>query len=306
MSDWTERLYFILSSPRSGSSMLRNKLSEFSQILTLPNDMRIIEFFNLNKDLLGRDQSLFMLNFREQYEKNHLKMFGFDEWSEFSSITINSLDQFLWNVFLFYAKSIDFQINNATVFVEKSPNNVLYLDHIRHHLPYSHFIHLYRDARDVVASLNCKFWSGHNTYTNSLRWSREQRLLLEACEFSIGYEALVERPVESMQQITGFMKYTNEDEVLKLREKDVKMDQSIKVQTFKAIHTGNRGKYMHILSTVDRELEIIESICKLELMRLGYALHAKNHDMTYFRKRFFLALEHWTVEIGGNLKRLFG
>jgi capsule polysaccharide export protein KpsE/RkpR len=63
---WDHQLYFILSSPRSGSTVLRNKLNYLTHAVVLPSDTRIVEFIVLNKHLEVHDLKL---KFKEYYQQ---------------------------------------------------------------------------------------------------------------------------------------------------------------------------------------------------------------------------------------------
>lgn len=303
MNTWTNNLYFIISSPRSGSSLLRNKLNDFESILALPSDMRVIEFFIQNKQLLSRSIETFHEKFRSSFKSRQLKRVSDDQWSRFGLQQFLNLDEFIFSLFQLYAESINYAIDRNTLFVEKSPNNVQFLSLIKDEFPSSKIIYLHRDGRDVVASLNAKPWASHNTFSNAMRWSIEQKLLLKVHDFKVVYEELVSRPETILMNLLDFMEYTNLSEVKLHRIEDLKKDPNSIGETGRAIHSSNKGKFLRTLSIIDRDIEIIESVCHAELEALGYEILGNRFDWAYRRKRFFLALEHYSIRLFQLLRR---
>lgn len=286
-------LLFLISSPRSGSSMLRNKLNDFSQIMALPSDTRMVEFMAKNIQLVESDFHSFKEKFKSAYKKRIFTFFTETDWETFMSNEISSLDEMIKVCGLLTTKRGDKTLSSDTFFVEKSPNNIYYLEFIRKTFPKAKIIYLVRDPRDVVNSLNSKFWSSHNTFYNAKRWNFEQRLIEESYDFKIQYEKLVENSSEVLVKFLADIEYPNLLEVDELFRVDAEKPKNTP-ETDQSIHRGNKQKFKSGLSRIDREQEIIEFCCKHKMIELGYELTASNYDHRFYRKLFFLSIEHYT------------
>lgn len=297
MKDWTKKLYFIVSSPRSGSSMLRNKLNDFQHMAVLPSDLRLIEFLKENKKRFKNDHVDLRRKFRETYQNRQLKRVKKEHWEDFIIQSAANETEFFRQVFALHTASVDKEINDQSIFIEKSPNNIYHIQAIRSIFPEAKIVYLLRDGRDVVASLNQKRWATHNTVANAKRWSSEQKIMLNNWDVMVRYEDLVREPETSMMRLLEQLNYANIAEVQKLREVDLKKEPSSIAEPGQAINTNHREKYLKTLSTIDRELEIIEYLCKNELVNGGYILSGKHFDLRFYRKFLFLYAEYATNEL---------
>ena len=289
------KLIFLISSPRSGSSMMRNKLNDFKDIIALPSDMRIVEFCYRNNKLFYSNRQEFKERLIQHYSNSTLAMLSQEEWSTLKNSQLDDFNDFndlVACLSRMFANHSGKSITDNTLFVEKSPNNMYYLEFLKNHFKNSTIVYLVRDARDVVASLNAKSWSSHNTLYNAKRWKVEQQLMKGNYHVCIQYENLVESTKSTMLNLLTELGYSSLEEVQLLIQKDQEKSKNTP-ETDKAIHSGNKHKFLKTLSSIDREQEIIESVCGKIMLKFGYVSFASAFDHRYFRKRFFFSLEHY-------------
>jgi hypothetical protein len=285
------KIVFLISSPRSGSSMMRNKLNDFNDIIALPSDMRIVEFCFRNSKLFYSDQIAFKDLLVQHYSTGTLAMLSQEDWEVLKNKELGDFYDLIDCLFRMFANHISKSINDNTFFLEKSPNNMYYFTFLKDHFKDSSIVYLIRDARDVVASLNAKSWSSHNTLYNAKRWKVEQELMRGNYDICIQYEHLVEDTKSTLTHLLMKLGYSAIEEVDTLMKIDNAKSKSTP-ETDKAVHSGNKHKFLKTLSSIEREQEIIESVCGKIMIEFGYVSFATNFDHRYFRKRFFFSLEH--------------
>jgi hypothetical protein len=107
---------------------------------------------------------------------------------------------------------------DAEVFLEKTPGHALFVEEIHELLPEARFIHIIRDARDVVASMLAaagswgRAWAPHNTAKAATLWMRHVRSAREAgrslgqhCYIEVHYEDLHGDGVRVLQNLFDFL-----------------------------------------------------------------------------------------------------
>lgn len=103
-------------------------------------------------------------------------------------------------------------------FLEKSPSHALFLPEIHALLPQSRFIHILRDARDVVSSMLAasQSWGAHwapgNAYSAARLWVRHVKAVRDATReipcshlLEVQYESLSNAPADVLARISGFL-----------------------------------------------------------------------------------------------------
>lgn len=286
------KLIFLISSPRSGSSMMRNKLNDFKDIIALPSDMRIVEFCYRNSKLFFFNQMMFKELVVKQYSNSTLAMLSAEQWNNMKNRELDDFYDLIDCLSRMFANHCGKTVNVNTLFLEKSPNNMYYLPFLKKHFKDSSIVYLVRDARDVVASLNTKSWSSHNTLYNAKRWEVEQQLMKGNFDVCIQYEQLVEDTKSTLTDLLMKLGYTDIEEVEMLITRDKEKSNNTP-ETDKAVHSGNKHKFLKTLSKIDREQEIIEAACGKIMLEFGYQSFASDYDHRYYRKRLFFSLEHY-------------
>lgn len=144
--------------------------------------------------------------------------------------------------------------------------------------PNAKFIHLVRDPRDVAVSASKSIFSENHPYFLAKLWKREQRnifnnAVIESSNYLlIKYEDLILDPKNCVKKIMGFL---NEDfleeQMLFFKNEEAnklaRLSDSWK-NVSQPIDAKNSKKYKKYLT--QKEIQIIETICKEEMKQLGY------------------------------------
>jgi hypothetical protein len=270
--NWDRQLYFILSSPRSGSSVLRNKLDYLSEAVVLPSDTRIVEFIVMNQRLEVRDLKV---KFKEYFQLRGFQNIAEPLWDAFLNHATKTHIDLLGITFVLWSLYKGKAIKENFCLIEKSPIHLNYLKDIQTFFPKAKLIHLYRDPRSVVSSLNLATWSTHNTYVNARRWRDEQRILMGATPFKISYEDLCTYPKESMLKVLEFIGYSKMDELEDILEVDLSEKNPKIAKSGKKLDVESIEKYKKFFSKIDRDLELVEHVCTKEMKQMGYTVVGK-------------------------------
>lgn len=112
----------------------------------------------------------------------------------------------------------------ATHFVEDNTWNILYFSEIRELLPEARLIHIYRDPRDVVASLMQQTWAPSDAvesayiYKNLMdRWQEIKQHSSPDSFLEISLEDLVDENRITLEKICGFWGLAWDDRLLNLK-----------------------------------------------------------------------------------------
>lgn len=203
---------FIISSGRSGTTLLRSMLVVGGQIAIPPESIvipiAIRRFLSLQhlgwSDLSRLIVALFESgpNFSLWDVKMHPVYRTVIDLPEEECCLARITDE----VFKCYAEQ---QFPEARLWGDKSPANTLYLPWIFRTFPYGKYLHLLRDGRDAIASMVAR---GRSTEYATERWmiSVQQALELDnrlnSDQFlRVCYEGLVSQPVETLKKISSFI-----------------------------------------------------------------------------------------------------
>ena len=270
MINWS----FIISAPRSGSTLLRVYLNKSKNIIS-PPETYFLDFYKRNKqislqtkesrkDIVTRWTCFrSQLNQRRILDKNSL----IKEFTEFGTSWQNLLEL----TFLNYAKQSGKNTTGNLLFIEKTPLNIYFIDELIELFPHSKVIHLIRDPRDVVASLKTCPWFSSNIIYASKTWLHSVKLEFKnTSTLKLKYEEMLLKPESIYPQIESFLgiELTTVDTNITSDLKENKDSKNF--DSFKSPDAKHINKWLEKLSRDDLELEIIESICEKEMNKLGY------------------------------------
>jgi hypothetical protein len=124
------RLIFIGGSPRSGTTLVQNMLDSHPEVLGGPEFIHLDQFILLRKKLFGSiDRGwIDIICSKEDVDRY--------------------LNEFIEKLFLHLADS-----HNCKYYSEKTPMNILVFPELVELVPKAHFIHVIRDPRAIVASM---------------------------------------------------------------------------------------------------------------------------------------------------------
>ncbi len=133
-----EDLVFIVGSPRSGTTYLQRLLASHPNVKTGQES-------DLFDNYIGPLLSTWDKYLNEQLGRGGVGLACYFNEDEFLKIVKDFLMQLL--------RPMLSQLGPGQLFLEKTPSHALYMDEMHLMLPKARFIHIVRDARDVVASL---------------------------------------------------------------------------------------------------------------------------------------------------------
>lgn len=164
-------------------------------------------------------------------------------------------------------------------FGEKTPVHCGYVSRIRDLFPDAKLIWLYRDGRDVAASMRKVDWLSPHLGVNMLIWlfyhRKQMRLAHDstAPAIFVKYEDLVAHPEKELDRVTDFLELPFEPSVSRgsgNREGVLDWEYSWKSKAFERITTDCVGVWRRDLSAT--EVEFLEALGGCALQKLGYEL----------------------------------
>jgi hypothetical protein len=213
---------FVVGCPRSGTTLLQSLLAAHPQILSFPES----KFFHYLVPLYEprrRAWGLVSRQFKPRLNKFFQEDLGRSElllgWpklplqQQYTRKFIQILDQLT-------------QEQGKTIWVEKTPEHIYYVDDIVKLVPHSRFIHIIRNGADVIASLyqvtreHPRLWKGAWSLEFCIeRWIQaieiSRRYLHQPRHCMVRYEQLVENPALELPKLCQFMGVDFQQRMLK-------------------------------------------------------------------------------------------
>jgi hypothetical protein len=276
---------FVLSMPRSGSTLFRMLLGNIEGCVSLPETF----FFVFLKKHKSLDISV---------EENRKKIIK--NWVNYYTVRgmindLAALEQELLNNVVTAKDLLDItvstyikenNIKNVTYIIEKSPPHIFFQDDVKRMFPNSKCIYLIRDPRAVAGSMLNKTWSTHNIYTIARSWRQSSRKINDITpSIVVRYEDLVNKSKDAYIAIRDYLSsHVSEDEFYNSSKdidfKGVRKDYHTNLNT--PISSKHIEKWKSQLSFVDREQLIIEHVCKKEMQTYGYTLEKSKKDLVFY------------------------
>ncbi len=241
------KIFFIVGLPRSGTTLLEQMLDQHSEISVCPEIASGLALWRLNAFHSIRDKSmhLILVNYlfdRSSFFKTKMTDVLIRQANRSFHFPINTEDWFNFIILDFVAEK------NATLYGEKTPENLFYIKELQIAFPDSKFILLERNPYDVLYSIyeNAKNMQGlMHSAEHILKVSRAliKRYLNAIIQFkrnnetqfmSIKYEELISMPVDILKQICLFLDVEFESQMMNYRNKK---EFTEKGKNMKLIHT---------------------------------------------------------------------
>jgi hypothetical protein len=212
---------FIVGCPRSGTTLLQSLVAANSNVASFPESHFYEKLFSGKPflSILGiasrraRPRWKKFLEEIDHLELDHeLSRFAFTT-SQFSAAFIRVLD-------------ILTQTQGKTIWVEKTPGHLHFLDEITRLVKDARFVHILRNGADVVASLHeigrryANFWvSNYNSIDRCIqRWVEDTRLSIQYAtdknHFLVRYESLIADPRRELIKLCSFLDLPFEENML--------------------------------------------------------------------------------------------
>lgn len=272
------RPFFIVGASRSGTTMMRLILNSHSCI-AVPDEMKYFNYLNFSNNIdswrSDFDESRYS-KIISSYLKNNSHLFS-DSIDDLHSVILADSDRTLRGPYRslleYYARS-----HGKERWGEKTPGNIFYIDVISDMFPDALFIHIVRDPRAVVQSMNSIDYYSDETAFNALNWRkaiRDGEQLLQDCvptdrQLTIRYEDLVLHSESTVVSVCEFLGESFEPEMLQFYQTaDRYMANKIRTPSIKEpVNQKSLTKWKERLTP--SEIALIEAICSDEMDRLGY------------------------------------
>jgi len=107
--------------------------------------------------------------------------------------------------------------SQKSIWLEKTPDHLFYIEHIARVVPLARFIHIVRNGKDNVASLydNARkypgpYWSQYQKVEIAVRrwnvaWGESQKYRYDPAHYIVRYEELASNPRKSLEGICAFL-----------------------------------------------------------------------------------------------------
>jgi hypothetical protein len=270
--------FFIVGTPRSGTSILHGMLAAHSRVCVPPETFLFSKVLPRARRYVRRGHIVDRDGFRAALAGSRelepiLRRLTDDAWEALwkRESTVCGL---LGGILDAYAEA-----SGKTRWGEKTPSHLWYWRHIDRCFSQSRFLTVVRDGRDVVASLSAVPWGTRNVWAGAYRWRREVRAV-ESLHSTLGpsrahtvaYEDLVGDPSGTIAQVCGFLGLDFQPAMLEMRvnpeEYIHSFEQGWKAGNRKPLYRSSIGAHRKRFSANDvRRLTIV---MYPELRRLGY------------------------------------
>jgi hypothetical protein len=265
------KIVFLLSMPRSGSTVLRLHLNQFQGVVALPETHFFV--FMAQHRKLEVENPAERAEIADRWVRFHrIRKMPFDKEALRQRITADARtwkDVLLFTLDAYRAQGSP-QIAEP-LWVEKSPPHIFHQPAIRSMFPEARFIYLVRDPRSVIGSLKTMPWSTTNTYTLARSWRRASQLVASGKgTITVKYEDLVRDPATTFARLGEFLGVPGSYQPLERPKDKVEEGNAFSGNAFKPLSTDMIDKWRNQLSTTDADLSIIQHVCADEMHRMGY------------------------------------
>jgi hypothetical protein len=309
-----ERLFFVVSTGRCGSTLLQAMLSSHPR-LYIPPELR---YFGRHDPIAAFTDPL-----GDADVEAYLARCAMDPWwqdmgwdrAQFEQAVRGGLrssrDIYLWVLGHIAEK----RGNTKPHYGEKTTYYALHGDRIDQLFPRARFIHIYRDPRDVAASYLEQYWCTTGTALGCARFIKRvydhaERLAARvgpARFYSVRYESLVEDLEGSLRRVCAFLGEDYDPAMLRYEGAAasgyLEVEESWKGLTRQSVTRSRIGRYASRLNP--RQVWMIERTLGPLLTRHGYEMTARHPgplrwQAAYWGERLYRGAL-WSVGIGRPL-----
>ncbi len=300
-----DKFIFILSAPRSGSTLLRVLLNRIPEIVS-PPETYFLEFYRNNKNYdpsRAEDRKIladYWVNFR-----NHLNVRNLYDRKAFNALVVDEARSWadIFSILVqLYARDARKKMTENSIICEKTPLHIEFQKELLEIFPKAHIVYLIRDPRDVVASLKTCPWSTSNVKLNANYWCKTTNLIQDReNSILIKYEDLVETPEVQFGRISQLLQIDIDDKLFQDQapNEDKESLDPKNLDSYKPIDTSFKDRWKTKLSEPDHELEVIENLCFKEMKKFNYVPTTQPN----YKFQKLLQLHKWTDRQYGRIYR---
>ncbi len=292
--------FFIVGSPRSGTTLLQRMFEAHSDVIFVHES----NFFHYCHLYLEKHSTLFTPTPWSKLKENYLHSKYFTQLGLPESLVTAELDRkekHSWQSVWSESLELFQKQKNKPRLGEKTPHHVLYLDEIFKLYPESKVLLIVRDPRGVIPSMiKANFgpatiqkammqWATLNAAGLAYRRRYPHRVL------DLHYETLILNPEKTLRNLCDFLKLPFDPGMLKYyelpKEDSPFMQQPIKQGVGQKIYTSSLDQWKTTLGTSD--LLYIEKRCRLLMEYLDYHPVNASIKTNTFSRAWLLALALW-------------
>jgi hypothetical protein len=263
----SERPFFVVGCPRSGTTLVRTILDGHSR-LSIPPESHFV----LALSRRGRRGTATLDDILAHPE---FAAWGADEQTLRRSVeraAPANYPELVSAVFEWYAES-----QGKPRWGDKTPGYVSYLPQLLRMFPDAQFVHLLRDGREVVASLSEQAWGPKRPVIGALWWRRKVSAGRRAGHrlgadryLELRLEDLIADPETKVNEVCAFLGEEFEPDMLDFPARARSLfaeDDTVTARVREPLVTGVRN-WREGMSV--REQRAVEALCHRQLARLGY------------------------------------
>jgi hypothetical protein len=276
------RIIFLLSMPRSGSTVLRLHLNQFEGTLALPETHFFV--FHGRHRQLDPNSPVDREELADRWVRFHrIRKMPFDKEALRKHIVADARS---WKDILLFTLEAYRQDQAPELadplWVEKSPPHIFHQPAIREMFPEARFIYLLRDPRAVIGSLKTMPWSTTNVYALARSWNKALALSnIKEGSIFVRYEDLVREPEPTFNKLGEFLGARGTYQAPTRLTDAVEENNAFSRNAFKPLSTEMIDKWRNQLSTLDSDLSIIQHLCGTGMQRMGYELADTGRDTNF-------------------------
>ncbi|MEG5053662.1 MULTISPECIES: sulfotransferase [unclassified Microcoleus] len=194
---------FLVGSPRSGTTMLQSLLAAHPEVISFPES----KFFHylLYKKFAGKFPGRMEAFFKDEINRPELLQ-DFD-----NSQTVAT--KVSWFVGVLDGLAAE---QNKSIWLEKTPEHIYFIEDIQRFLPDAKFIHILRNSMDTIASLHEATRNSHDLWGPGWdlnhcihRWKEAMLISHKYAKKSnhilVKYEEILENKVKKLEELCDFM-----------------------------------------------------------------------------------------------------
>ncbi|MEG4205080.1 sulfotransferase [Microcoleus sp. Pol7_A1] len=255
---------FLLGCPRSGTTMLQSLLAAHPEVISFP-ESKFFHYLLYNKfagKLPGRMEAFF----KDEINRPELLQ-DFDD-----SQTVAT--KVSWFVGVLDGLAAE---QNKSIWLEKTPEHIYFIEDIQRFLPDAKFIHILRNSMDTIASLHEATRSSHDLWGSGwdlnhciTRWKEAMLISHKYAKKSnhilVNYEEIVDNKVNKLKDICDFMGVAYDEKMLKLyQEKAVNLSLNLPWHQGieREVESNNNHKY-HKIFTKNEIKSILDKIKRVK------------------------------------------
>ncbi|MEG4339084.1 sulfotransferase [Microcoleus sp. D3_18_C2] len=203
---------FLVGSPRSGTTMLQSLLAAHPEVISFPES----KFFHylLYKKFAGKLPGRMEAFFKDEINRPELLQ-GFDD-----SQTVAT--KVSWFVGVLDGLAAE---QNKSIWLEKTPEHIYFIEDIQRFLPDAKFIHILRNSMDTIASLHEATRNSHDLWGPGWdlnhcihRWKEAMLISHKYAKNSnhilVKYEEILDNKVKKLEKLCQFMEIEYDDKML--------------------------------------------------------------------------------------------